>query len=81
MKDDERQFLKQCQERTGLAGQCKVSEGHIVNPRFLINEEGFPIPYKRALYLLGKWCDKGWYQYGVSLDLGWLTQEGTEVQT
>jgi hypothetical protein len=33
---------------------------------------------KRAMYLLDKWADKGWYEYGVSVDLGWLTDEGKE---
>ncbi len=31
------------------------------------------IPLKREIYILNKWADKGWYDYGVSLDLGWLT--------
>lgn len=31
------------------------------------------IPHKRAWYILDKWCRKGWYSYGVTLDLGWLT--------
>lgn len=31
------------------------------------------IPRKRANYILIKWCDKGWYDYGVSMDLGWIT--------
>jgi hypothetical protein len=34
------------------------------------------LPRKRAAYLLGKWADRGWYDYGVSLDLGWLTASG-----
>lgn len=34
------------------------------------------IPYKRCLYLLEKWSGKGWYDYGVTLDLGWLTEKG-----
>lgn len=37
------------------------------------------MPYKRVLFLLEKWTDKGWYDYGVSLDLGWLTEEGRKV--
>jgi hypothetical protein len=45
-------------------------------PRDLINEEGFPVHYKRAWYLLEKWSDKDWYNYGVTLDLGWLEEEG-----
>ena len=30
------------------------------------------IPRKRCLYLLKKWANKGFYDYGVSLDLGWF---------
>ena len=60
MKTDEAWFLAECRP----AG----SEW----PRDLINEPGFPIHVKRAWYLLSKWADKGWYDYGVSLDLGWM---------
>jgi hypothetical protein len=28
------------------------------------------------MYVLTKWHAKGWYAYGVSLDTGWLTEEG-----
>lgn len=31
---------------------------------------------KRACYLLGKWAGKGWYEWGVCIDLGWLTPLG-----
>lgn len=31
---------------------------------------------KRTLYLLAKWSDRGWWEYGVSLRGGWLTSEG-----
>lgn len=41
-------------------------------PRELINI--LPIKYKRAWYILGKWSSQGKYDYGVSLDLGWLEQ-------
>ncbi len=34
------------------------------------------VNHKRACYLLGKWAAKGWYNYGVTVDLGWLTEEG-----
>jgi hypothetical protein len=37
------------------------------------------IPRNRARYLLDKWTAKGWYEYGVSLDLGWLTPSGRSV--
>ncbi len=28
---------------------------------------------KQAARTLEKWCRKGWYDYGVALDMGWLT--------
>lgn len=34
---------------------------------------------KRACYLLYKWSDKGWYDYGVTVDMGWLEPKGIEV--
>ncbi|MDI6808289.1 MAG: hypothetical protein QME66_04810 [Candidatus Eisenbacteria bacterium] len=57
--------------------QCKgfFSTGRKL-PRDLINESTFPIHHKRAYYLLEKWIGRGFYEYGVSLDLGWLTREG-----
>ena len=68
MKEDERKFL--------IDVFCRCQNG--VTPRDIINEEGFPIHYKRAWYLLDKWADKGWYDYGVTSDLGWLTDKGKE---
>lgn len=41
-------------------------------PRELINE--LPINHKRAWYILEKWADQGKYEYGVTLDLGWLVE-------
>ena len=36
---------------------------------------------KRAHYLLSKWAKRKWYEYGVALDMGWLTPEGvTQVE-
>lgn len=51
--------------------------------RDLIDElhEAGKLHYKRAWYLLDKWSLKGWYDYGVTLDLGWLTDEGREALT
>ena len=40
--------------------------------------ESMGMPYKRMLYLCEKWARKGWYDYGVSADLGWITEEGRE---
>jgi len=71
MKDDEKQFLLQ-------VAKASKSKEHIT-PRHIINSEGFSMHHKRAWYLLGKWADKGWYDYGVTLDLGWMTREGYKV--
>lgn len=38
--------------------------------------ERLPVPWKRLLYLLKKWTRKGWYEYGVNPELGWLTFRG-----
>ena len=37
------------------------------------------IDAKRANYLFEKWAVRGWYEYGVSADLGWLTPTGLSV--
>ena len=42
----------------------------------IINGKDFSMHYKRVWYLLEKWSQKGWYDYGVSIDLGWITPEG-----
>lgn len=33
-------------------------------------------PPNRVLYILEKWSGKGWWEYGVSLRCGWMTQDG-----
>lgn len=45
--------------------------------REIIKENGWN--WKRCAYLLEKWSSKGWYEYGVSVDLGWLETKGKEV--
>ena len=30
------------------------------------------VPHKQLLYFIKKWCNKGFYNYGVSVDNGWL---------
>ena len=30
------------------------------------------IPYKQMIYYLRKWSGLGFYDYGVTLDLGWI---------
>lgn len=43
-------------------------------PRDCIKRAGL-VP-KQCWRVLEKWCDKGWYDFGVCIDLGWLTEEG-----
>jgi hypothetical protein len=50
-----------------------VAEGR-AKPRNVGEAAG--MPYKRVCYLCEKWAGKGWYDYGVSVDLGWLTEAG-----
>lgn len=65
MKETEVAFLKLCREQ--------IKPNGTKTPRDLINESEFPIPHKQAWYYLGKWFRKGIYEYGVTLDLGWMT--------
>lgn len=65
MKDDEARFLVDVFRNAGK-----------LSPRDIIGSSEFYIHLKRAGYLLDKWTGKGWYDYGVSLDLGWLTPSG-----
>lgn len=75
IKDDERYFLQRMQAETGGAyGQKRPRK----TARDIINEPDFPIPYKRAWYLLEKWSNQGVYDYGVTVDLGWITEKGME---
>lgn len=39
------------------------------------------IPEKRATFLLDKWSDRGWWDYGVSARTGWFTPEAPQVMT
>jgi len=65
MKDDEYNLLKEVYNR--LYGQTV---------RVCIEICRMDIP--RAVYILNKWTTKGWYDYGVNVDLGWLTDKGKE---
>lgn len=71
MKPDEKLFFTECCKKISNHGNLLYTG---IFPRDISREIG--IPHKRAKYLLSKWTDKGWYNYGVSLDLGWITQKG-----
>ena len=54
----------------------KVNGTYRVSPRFIIEvmmESGKIKSRKQAYATLKKWTNKGYYNYGVSLDLGWIT--------
>lgn len=46
------------------------------DPRVAIMPSGERIDWNRGLYILEKWDRKGWWDYGVSLRAGWLTDAG-----
>ena len=61
MKDHERIFFALCYN---LRGSMK--------PRDVVNLLADTIPHKRCWYYLDKWSSLGFYDYGVTLDLGWF---------
>lgn len=73
LKPDELLFLQLC-----LTHLIEQRGSHHLTPRDLIQSPGFPLHPKRAWFLLEKWTGKGWYDYGVAVDLGWFTDEGAE---
>ena len=64
LKDDEKQLLK------ALANSKEQY------PRLRDIATLLGIPHKRVYYLACKWSSKGNYEWGVSHDLGWLTEKG-----
>ena len=70
MRNDEKHLMVWIQGDTQQFGRAY--------PRDVVKFLG--INEKRAAYIFSKWADKGWYDYGVSLMAGWLTDEGMAVQ-
>lgn len=64
MKPDEKELLLLMYKYRGIKSPREIYNNHI------------NINRKRVKYLLGKLADKGLYDYGVALDLGWLTDKG-----
>ena len=65
MKDTEKEFL---------IALYQAPPG--VMPRVICNQVG---QYKQNWYYLDKWTRKGWYNYGVCADMGWLEEKGKAV--
>ena len=61
MKEHERIFFALCYKLR-----------YRLKPRDIIEALAETIPHKRCWYYLEKWCEKGFYDYGVTLDLGWF---------
>ena len=64
MKDHERIFFALCYNLRSS-----------FRPRDVVNLLADTIPHKRCWYYLEKWSDLGFYNYGVTLDLGWFEPE------
>ena len=70
MKDDEKMFFRICvRYRHGVIAPVRIRE--IVN---ILYDAGV-MHYKRCWYLLDKWANLGFYEYGVTADLGWFVRD------
>ena len=63
IKPDERELMRRCADLPPFAAVPCVDGQHI----------------NRRLYILDKWCRRGWVDYGVSLNTAWATTEGVEA--
>lgn len=66
MKDDEKLFFTIC---------FSFVHGKVCTVRDVVHLFDGVIHHKRCWYLLRKWSEKGFYDYGVTLDLGWFDPE------
>lgn len=71
MKADERALL------LAVFAESETKPPHRKHARYIA--AGLGIHHKRADYLFEKWTGNGWYDYGVCVDLGWLTAAGKEA--
>ena len=74
MKWDEMLFMQMIAYRTSPDPVRRRGDPSV---REIIESDDCPITVpKRAHRILEKWSKRDWYDYGVSLDLGWLTSLG-----
>lgn len=70
-------------DEQALARVVLESQAHDRGPGFVAEgwwlDRGYP--EKRLWRLLEKWERKGWWEYGVSLRGGWLTETGRAALT
>lgn len=69
MKEDEKKFFRLCYRYIRSSNQYNIK---MYTPRELINILDGWLPHKRAWYYLSKWDRLGFYEWGVTEDLGWL---------
>ena len=67
MKEDEKLFFRICVKYSG-----KVIGGIRIREIIGILYHAGVLHYKRCWYLLEKWERLGFYNYGVTQDLGWI---------
>lgn len=72
MKEDEKKFFITCLNYIPIQTAKRVDN---LFPRDIINILSQFINYKRCWYFLEKWSNKGFYNYGTTLDLGWFEPE------
>ena len=73
MKEDEKAFFRTCLKYCIINDVPNHDRG--MSPRDIINILSEFINYKRCWYLLEKWNNKGFYNYGVTMDMGWFEAE------
>ena len=81
MKEDEKRFFIACYRFGRASGNRLLNPvtasrlGTYLTPREIVNILRGYIHHKRCWYYLQKWCGLGFYDYGVTLDLGWFYPE------
>ena len=70
MKPLEEIFFRACVNEQKRKLKVNDREFSIRVIRNIFERLGFS--YKQLMYYVQKWSDKGFYDYGVSLDLGWF---------
>lgn len=77
MKPDEIMFFRLCALVLGH-NRASVNDIYV---RDLVSAVHGVMAYKRCWYLLKKWSDKfGFYNWGVSLDMGWFDLDNLPEQ-
>lgn len=69
MKEDEKKFFRLCYRYIRSSNQFNIKT---YTPGELINILDEWLPHKRAWYYLSKWDRLGFYEWGVTEDLGWF---------